>query len=61
MAKEYLLVEVNTKMSKRGTGDYIYDAIFTDEARSIILELRYKEHYFRPILSSVSLTSEEIE
>lgn len=43
------------------TGDYIYDAIFTDEARSIILELRYKEHYFRPILSSVSLTSEEIE
>jgi hypothetical protein len=30
MAKEYLLVEINTKNSKRGTGDYIYEVGFVD-------------------------------
>ena len=38
------------------TGDYIYDAILHNEDRSITVELRYKEHYFRPILRAVYIT-----
>lgn len=30
MAHEYLLVDINTKLSKRGTGDYIYEVGFID-------------------------------
>jgi hypothetical protein len=30
MAREYLLVDINTKLSKRGTGDYIYEVGFVD-------------------------------
>lgn len=30
MAKEYLLTDIRTKHSKRGTGDYIYEVEFLD-------------------------------
>ena len=30
MAKEYLLVDISTKNSTRGTGDYIYEVDFID-------------------------------
>lgn len=35
------------------TGDYVYDlTLFSD---NLSIEIRYKEHYFRPILRSVSI------
>lgn len=35
------------------TGDHIYDLTLVGD--NIVVEIRYKEHYFRPILRSVSI------
>lgn len=35
------------------TGDYIYDVTLLSDGLAV--EIRYKEHYFRPILRSVSI------
>lgn len=35
--------------------EYIYDLVLVSEQQNLLIEIRYTEHYFRPILRSVSI------